>query len=59
MRTGPLTFKFLSLAALTNSLEMRSMAEQFLEVMVMRILCSYEMSFENKRDKYGYTFLTG
>ena len=34
------TFKFLSFAALTSSLEMRSIAEQFFEVMVIRILCS-------------------
>ena len=39
--TGPLTLRFLSRAALTNSFEMRSMAEQFFEVIVMRILCSY------------------
>ena len=39
--TGPLTLRFLSRAALTNSFEMRSMAEQFFEVIVIRILCSY------------------
>ena len=39
--TRPLTLRFLSRAALTNSFEMRSMAEQFFEVIVIRILCSY------------------
>ena len=53
--TGPLTLRFLSRAALTNSFEMRSMAEQFFEVIVIRILCSYynesKMQFVRKSSR--------